>query len=124
MKKITETIKMGNKSPSKHIAEAIIFLKKHLDENLTHDYTSVEDPAELWQVLKERFDNQRKVNLPHALEDFEKVEGYNSAVLRRVSLLKYCGNPVSEAEMMNKTYNTFPNTASLLARNLHKMRVH
>uniref|UniRef100_A0A0D3AWI3 Uncharacterized protein n=1 Tax=Brassica oleracea var. oleracea TaxID=109376 RepID=A0A0D3AWI3_BRAOL len=115
-------IKIGNKSPPEHIAEAIIFLKKHLDENLTHDYPSVEDPAELWQVLKEMFDNQRKVNLLHALEDFQKVEDYNSAVLRIVSLLKYCGNPVSEAEMMNKTYNTFHNTASLLARNLQKMR--
>ena len=38
MKKITEMIKIGNKSPPEHIAEAIIFLKKHLDENLTHDY--------------------------------------------------------------------------------------
>uniref|UniRef100_A0A0D3D9M3 Retrotransposon Copia-like N-terminal domain-containing protein n=1 Tax=Brassica oleracea var. oleracea TaxID=109376 RepID=A0A0D3D9M3_BRAOL len=54
MKKITETIKIGNKSSLEHIAEAIIFLKKHLDENLTHDYASVEDPAELWQALKER----------------------------------------------------------------------
>uniref|UniRef100_A0A0D3CP43 CCHC-type domain-containing protein n=1 Tax=Brassica oleracea var. oleracea TaxID=109376 RepID=A0A0D3CP43_BRAOL len=89
MKKITETIRIGNKSPPEHIAEAIIFLKKHLDENLTHDYASVEDSAELWQALKERFDNQREVNLPHALEewknlrfqDFQKVEDYNSAVL-------------------------------------------
>ncbi|WZY77997.1 hypothetical protein YC2023_024381 [Brassica napus] len=40
MKKITETIVIGNKSPPEHIAEAIIFLKKHLDENLTHDYAS------------------------------------------------------------------------------------
>ena len=115
MKKITETIVIGNKSPPEHIAEAIIFLKKHLDESLTHDYANVEDPVELWQTLKERFDNQRQINLPHALEewknlrfqDFQKVEDYNSAVLRIVALLKYCGNPVSEAEMMNKTYIIF-----------------
>ncbi|XP_013639240.1 PREDICTED: uncharacterized protein LOC106344396 [Brassica oleracea var. oleracea] len=99
MKKITETIVIGNKSPPEHIAEAIIFLKKHLDENLKHDYANVEDPAELWQTLKERFDNQRQINLPHALEewknlrfqDFQKVEDYNSAVLRIVTLLKKCG---------------------------------
>uniref|UniRef100_A0A0D3EFE8 Protein kinase domain-containing protein n=1 Tax=Brassica oleracea var. oleracea TaxID=109376 RepID=A0A0D3EFE8_BRAOL len=115
MKKITETIVIGNKSPPEHIAEAIIFLKKHLDESLTHDYANVEDPAELWLTLKERFVNQRQINLPHALEewknlrfqDFQKVEDYNSAVLRIVALLKYCGNPVSEAEMMNKTYIIF-----------------
>ncbi|XP_013617377.1 PREDICTED: uncharacterized protein LOC106323871 [Brassica oleracea var. oleracea] len=40
-------------------------------------------------------------------QDFQKVEDYNSAVLRIVALLKYCGNSVSEAEMMNITYNTF-----------------
>ena len=67
IKKLTETIKIGNKSPSKHISEAIIFLKKHLDENLTHDYANIEDPAELWQALKERFDNQKEINLLHAL---------------------------------------------------------
>lgn len=39
--------------------------------------------------------------------DFKKIEEYNSAVLRIVSLLKYCGNSIYEAEMMNKTYNTF-----------------
>ena len=59
MKKLTETIKIDNKSPPEHIAEAIIFLKMHLDENLTHDYVNVEDPTELWQALKERFDNQK-----------------------------------------------------------------
>uniref|UniRef100_A0A0D3EAX8 Uncharacterized protein n=1 Tax=Brassica oleracea var. oleracea TaxID=109376 RepID=A0A0D3EAX8_BRAOL len=41
IKKITEATKVGNKSPPEHIAEAIIFLKKHLDENLTHDYGDI-----------------------------------------------------------------------------------
>ena len=69
MRKLTETIVIGNKSPPEHKAETIIFLKKHLDENVTHEYASVEDPAELWKALKERFDNQREVNLPRALEE-------------------------------------------------------
>ena len=71
IKKITETIEVGNKSPPEHIAEAIIFLKKHLDENLTHDYGDVEDPAVLWQALKDRFDHQKEINLPHALEEWK-----------------------------------------------------
>lgn len=36
MKKLTETIKIGNKSPPKHITEPIIF--KHLDANLMHEF--------------------------------------------------------------------------------------
>ncbi|XP_013608441.1 PREDICTED: probable receptor-like protein kinase At5g15080 [Brassica oleracea var. oleracea] len=131
MKKITETIVIGNKSPPEHIAEAIIFLKKHLDESLTHDYANVEDPAELWLTLKERFVNQRQINLPHALEewknlrfqDFQKVEDYNSAVLRIVALLKKCGyTRFSELmvalmlaeknnELLIKNYNSRPTGA-------------
>ena len=124
MKKLTETKKIGNKSPPEHIAEAIIFLKKQLDKNLMHDYANIEDPTELWQTLKERFDNQKEINLPHALEewknlrfqDFQKVEEYNSAVLRIVAQLNYCDSPVYEAKMLDKTYNTFHKEHKLLPR--------
>ena len=123
IKKITETIEVGNKSPPEHIAEAIIFLKKHLDENLTHDYGDVEDPAVLWQALKDRFDNQKEINLPHALEewktlrfqDFQRVRDYNSTILRIVAQLKYCGNPVTEAKILDKTYNTFHKEHNVLS---------
>lgn len=112
---LSETLKSENLSPPKDKAKAIIFLRKHLDENVTHDYAHIKDPAELWQALKARFDNQREITLPHALEDwknlrfqdFEKVEEYNSAMLRIVSQLKYCGKPITEAEMLEKTYLTF-----------------
>ncbi|KAG7578750.1 Zinc finger CCHC-type [Arabidopsis thaliana x Arabidopsis arenosa] len=112
---LSETLKLENLSPPKDKAKAIIFLRKHLDENVTHDYAHIKDPAELWQALKARFHNQREITLPHALEDwknlrfqdFEKVEEYNSAMLRIVSQLKYCGKPITEAEMLEKTYLTF-----------------
>lgn len=58
MKKLTETIVIGNKSPPEHKAEAIIFLKKHVDENVTYDYASIKNSSEFWQTLEERFDNQ------------------------------------------------------------------
>ncbi|ESQ50309.1 hypothetical protein EUTSA_v10002286mg, partial [Eutrema salsugineum] len=114
-KKLTDTIKEENESSAHDKATAIIFLRKHLDENVTHDYAHIKDPAEVWQALKERSDNQREINLPHALEewknlrfqDFEKVEDYNSAILRIVSQLKYCGKPVTDTEMLEKTYLTF-----------------
>ena len=113
--KILETIKEGNISTSHEKAKAVIFLRRHLDENLTHDYARTKDPLDLWKALKERFDNQKKITLPHALDewknlrfqDFEKVETYNSAILRIAAQLDYCGKPVSEAEMLEKTYQTF-----------------
>ncbi|XP_056850921.1 uncharacterized protein LOC130507641 [Raphanus sativus] len=113
--KILDTIKEGNKTASHEKAKAVIFLRKHLDENLTHDYARIKDPLDLWKALKERFDNQKKITLPHALDewanlrfqDFEKVETYNSAILRIAAQLEYCGKPVTEAEMLEKTYQTF-----------------
>ncbi|XP_013617107.1 PREDICTED: uncharacterized protein LOC106323548 [Brassica oleracea var. oleracea] len=118
--KILDIIKEGNKSASHEKAKAVIFLGKHLDENLTHDYARInyariKDPLDLWKALKERFDSQKKITIPHALDewanlrfrDFEKVETYNSAILRIAAQLEYCGKPVMEAEMLEKTYQTF-----------------
>lgn len=113
--KLSDTIKVVNTSSPQENAKSIIFLRKHLDENLMHDYAYIKDPTGLWKALKERFDNQREITLPHALDewtnlrfqDFEKVEAYNSAMLRIAAQLEYCGKPVSEAEMLNKTYLTF-----------------
>uniref|UniRef100_A0A0D3BDF1 Uncharacterized protein n=1 Tax=Brassica oleracea var. oleracea TaxID=109376 RepID=A0A0D3BDF1_BRAOL len=109
MKKITETIVIGNKSPPEHIAETIIFLKKHLDENLTHDYANVEDPAELWQTLKERFDNQRQINLPHALEEWKNLRkcGYTRFSELMVALMLAEKNN----ELLIKNHNSRPTGA-------------
>lgn len=117
-KKLSETIKEGNKLFAEDKANAIIFLRKHVDENVTHDYANINIPVELWKALKERFDNQKDITLPHALEklenlrfqDFEKVGEYNSAILRVVSKLRYCGKPVTEAKMLEKTYLTSQRT--------------
>ena len=103
--KILDTIKEGNKSASHEKAKAVIFLRKHLDENLPHDYARIKDPLDLWNALKERFDNQKKITLPHALDDwanlrfqdFEKVETCNSTILRIAAQLEYCSKPVTEA---------------------------
>ena len=61
---ILGTIKDGNISTSHEKAKAVIFLRRHLDENLTHDYARTKDPLDLWKALKKRFDNQKKITLP------------------------------------------------------------
>ncbi|KFK33862.1 hypothetical protein AALP_AA5G069700 [Arabis alpina] len=127
---ILDTIREGNESPNHEKSRAIIFLRKHRDENLIHDYAKVKDPAELWQALKERFDNHRAITLPHALDewanlrflDFQSVEKYNSAMLRIVSQLEYCGKHVSEEEMLNKTYLTFHKEQYVLAEQYRNCR--
>ncbi|GJV59043.1 hypothetical protein Tco_1465143 [Tanacetum coccineum] len=41
------------------------------------------------------------------LQDFKKVNEYSSALFRICSQLKFCGQSVTDADMLEKTYSTF-----------------
>ena len=51
----------------------LYILRKHLDENMTSDYAHIKHPTKLWQNLKEKFDYQKKINLPNALEEWKNL---------------------------------------------------
>jgi hypothetical protein len=93
----------------------MIFLRHHLHEDLKNEYLTVKDPLILWNCLKERYEHQKTIILPKAryewmhlrLQDFKTVTAYNSAVFRITSQLKLCGENVSEADMLEKTFSTF-----------------
>ena len=46
--------------------------------------------------------------------DYKSVDEYNSVLFRIVSLLRLCGEKVTEEEMLNKTLSTFPQTNMVL----------
>ena len=110
-----DTIVKGNTATSHMKAKAMIFLRHHLDEGLKSEYLTVEDPADLWDSLKERFDHLKMVILPKArfdwlnlrLQDFKTVSEYNSAMFRITSQLKLCGEKVTDEQMLEKTFTTF-----------------
>ncbi|XP_069148255.1 uncharacterized protein [Solanum lycopersicum] len=52
-----DTIKEENKVSNQNCAQAMIFLRHHLDEILKIEYLTVKDPLVLWKNLKERFDH-------------------------------------------------------------------
>ncbi|CAA7014268.1 unnamed protein product [Microthlaspi erraticum] len=112
---LSETIKENNKSTAQEKAKSVIFLRRHLDESIIYDYAHTRDPKELWKSLKDRFDHQKDITLPLArdewqslrFQDFDKVINYNSAVLGTVAKLRYCGETITEAQMLEKTYTTF-----------------
>ncbi|GJY54723.1 hypothetical protein Tco_0446387 [Tanacetum coccineum] len=112
---IAQTIVENNDSPPQDKARANIFLRKHIDDGLKFEYLTTEDPSILWKDLKDRFDNQREVLLPAVREewrslrfqDFKKVNEYSSALFRICSQLKFCGQSVTDADMLEKTYSTF-----------------
>ncbi|XP_058726855.1 uncharacterized protein LOC131598254 [Vicia villosa] len=110
-----DTIKEGNKSSDQQKAKAMIFLRRHLHEDLKNEYLTVTDPHVLWKNLKDRYDHQKMVILPKAryewmhlrLQDFKSVSDYNSAMFRITSKLLLCGEKVTDEDMLEKTFSTF-----------------
>ena len=112
---LIDIIKENNNTSLQDKTKSIIFLRRHLDEGLKCEYLTVKDLSVLWKDLKDRYDHQRDVILPvvtdewRALrfQDFKKVSDYNSAIFRIVSQLKFCGQTVTDDDMLEKTYCTF-----------------
>ncbi|XP_013669243.2 uncharacterized protein LOC106373644 [Brassica napus] len=90
-------------------------MRHHLIEGLKDQYMNIENPLDLWNALKHRYDHQKMVLLPKARHDwmhlrfmdFKSVDEYNSALFKIVSILKLCGEEVSDVMMLEKTYTTF-----------------
>lgn len=112
---ILETLEEENECSPQDKAKTNIFLRKHIDDMLKFEYLNISDPSIIWKDLKERFDHQKEVLLPAArdewrnlrFQDFKKVNDYNSALLRICKQLKFCGQNITDADMLEKTYSTF-----------------
>ncbi|XP_074288235.1 uncharacterized protein LOC141613400 [Silene latifolia] len=119
-----EAIKVGNTASEQNKAKAIIFLRRHLHEGLKYEYLTVKDPLILWKNLKERYDHLTTVILPKAkfdwihlrLQDFKSIIEYNSAMHRIASQLTLCGEKIYDADMLEKTYQTFHSSQLLLSQ--------
>ncbi|GJT35758.1 hypothetical protein Tco_0926177 [Tanacetum coccineum] len=109
------TIQEGNKCTEETKAKADVFLHQHIDEMLEFEYSNCDDPSTLWKDLEIRFNNQREVLLPSArdewnnlrFQDFKKVNEYTSALFRICRTLRFCGQTVTEGDMLEKTFSTF-----------------
>ena len=112
---LIDTIKENNNTSLQDKVKSIIFLRRHLDEGLKYEYLTVKDSSVLWKDLKDKYDHQRDVILlvvtdewrALRFQDFKKVSDYNSVMFRIVSQLKFCGQTVTDEDMLEKTYSTF-----------------
>jgi hypothetical protein len=110
-----DAIRVGNKASDQEKAKALIFIRRHLHEDLKNEYLTVKDPLVLWNKLKERYEHQKTIILPKArydwihlrLQDFKTVSAYNSAVFKITSQLELCGEKITDADMLEKTFSTF-----------------
>lgn len=110
-----ETIVDDNVATSQDRAKAMIFIRRHLHEGLKEEYLTVENPLILWKALEDRYDHHRTITLPKArydwstlrLQDFKSISEYNSAMFKISSKLKLCGETITDADMLEKTFSTF-----------------
>ncbi|XP_070667486.1 uncharacterized protein [Malus domestica] len=77
-----ETIKEENSASSQHRVKVMIFIRHHLDEG--------------------------EVRTHLRIQDFKSVAEYNSAMFRISSQIKLCGETITEEDMLEKTFSTFP----------------
>ncbi|XP_060216729.1 uncharacterized protein LOC132644167 [Lycium barbarum] len=114
-KGLEDTIKQENKSSSQDKAKAMIFLGHHLHELLKTEYLTVKDPLELWNNLKDRYEHLKLTVLPKAqydwmhlrLQDFKTITDYNSVIHQVSSVLKLCGETITDEHLLEKTFATF-----------------
>ncbi|XP_059668728.1 uncharacterized protein LOC132313798 [Cornus florida] len=93
-----DTIKENNEASLQDKAKAMIFLRRHISEELKTEYLTERNPLCLWNNLKKRYDHQKTVILPKAkanwlqlrLQDFKTMAEYNSALFKISSTLKLC----------------------------------
>ncbi|CAN6708315.1 unnamed protein product [Malus baccata var. baccata] len=81
-----DTIREESSSSSQDRANAMIFIRRHLDEALKSEY----------------------------LTDFKSVAEYNSALFRITSQMKLCGDTITEEMLLEKTFSTFHASNMLL----------
>ena len=115
-KALGECITEENNASEKDRYRAILIIRHHLAESLKDQYLTIENPLDLWNELKSRYDHQRTVILPKArfdwrdlrIQDFKSVDEYNSVLFKIVSKLKLCGESITDQDMLEKTFFHFP----------------
>ena len=103
---LSDTIVSGSKCGNQQKAQALFYIRRHLNEDFKNEYMLERDPLVIWQSLKDHFDRMKAVELPGAKLDwdslhfgnFDSVTAYDSALRRIVSQLKLCDKEITDEE--------------------------
>jgi len=123
---LSDTIISGSKCSNQQKAQALFYIRRHLNEDFKNEYMLERDPLVIWQSLKDHFDRMKAVELPGAKLDwdslhfgnFDSVTAYDSALRRTVSQLKLCDKEITDEEMISVSaiscigWQTMANTRS------------
>ncbi|KAL6656678.1 hypothetical protein ACP70R_004458 [Stipagrostis hirtigluma subsp. patula] len=113
---LSETIISGSNCGDVQKAKALMYIRRHLGEDLMYEFLFEWDPVVLWDALKVRFDQLKTLDLIQAnydwqhlrFQDFDSVDEYNSALQDIVELFKAGDKEITEKELIEKTLSTFP----------------
>ncbi|KAI9174685.1 hypothetical protein LWI28_021248 [Acer negundo] len=119
-----------NQANEQDRSTAMVIICHHLHEDLKAQYLTVTEPEDLWRELKDRYDHQQNVTLPIArykwlnlrFQDHKSVSDYNSDLFRITTMMKLCGEEVSEKEMLEKTFTTFHASNIILQQQYRERR--
>ena len=95
----------------KQVYTALALLRFYIHKNLKAEYLMTKNPRELWDSLKERYEQQKELIWPEAnhewnhlrLQDFKSVADYNYDVHKICSKLKFCEKEPTNADKIEKT---------------------
>lgn len=112
-----------NGPSEKEKANALMFLRRHIDPSLRWEYLHLKTPKELWEALKARFGNIHNTLLPELevqwneirLVDYKRVNDFYRDMLRLKARLQFCGKEYTDDDMIKKTLSTFPTSSMILA---------
>jgi len=98
----------------KQVYTALALLRFYIHKDLKAEYLMTKNPRELWDSLKERYEQQKELIWPEAnhewnhlrLQDFKSVADYNHAVHKICSKLKFCEKEPTDADKIEKTLST------------------
>ncbi|XP_019241047.1 PREDICTED: uncharacterized protein LOC109221043 [Nicotiana attenuata] len=94
------TITQGNEASSQDKANAMIFLRHHLDEGLKVEYLTVKDPLELWTGLKESSNTVKGVlKSTELISCLLVAEQHNTLLLKNHEARPTGSAPLPEANM-------------------------
>ncbi|XP_026438248.1 uncharacterized protein LOC113336788 [Papaver somniferum] len=111
-------------------ANALMFLKRHIDPNLRWGYHHLKTTKELWDALDSRFGNIHDSLIPQLnvlwneilFFDYVKVNDFHKDMLQIQARMDFCGKKLTDEKMIHKTLSTFP-TSSMILANQYRLEV-
>ena len=107
---------------NQHVYMALYLIRSHIHPDLKVEYLLEENPRNLWNSLKQRYEQQKAHVLPAAnyewtqlrLYDFKTVSDYNDVVHRICSKLQFCEKKPTDADKIEKTLSTMLSSEMIL----------